>query len=75
MFGEIVYISDNVAHIQIKEGTPVQEDLLNMHVIFEDDNKKILGEVEDITRELIKVRFLGSEIFYSSSSISGPKSL
>ena len=59
MFGEIVYISDNVAHIQIKEGTPVQEDLLNMHVIFEDDNKKILGEVEEVTKELIKVRFLG----------------
>ena len=59
MFGEIVYINDNVAHIAIKEGTPVQEDLMNMHIIFEDENKKILGEVEDITKELIKVRFLG----------------
>ena len=59
MFGKIVYISDNVAHIEIKEGTPINEDLLNMHVIFEDDNKKILGEVEDLTQELIKVRFLG----------------
>ena len=30
-----------------------------MHVIFEDDKKKILGEVEDITKEMIKIRFLG----------------
>ena len=59
MFGEIIYINDNVAHISIKEGTPINEDLMNMHIIFEDENKKILGEVEDITKELIKVRFLG----------------
>ena len=59
MFGDIVYINDNVAHIAIKEGTPVSEDLMNMHVIFEDEQKKILGEVEDITKEIIKIRFLG----------------
>ena len=59
MFGEIVYINDNVAHIKVKEGTPVNEDLMNIHVIFEDEKKKILGEVEDITKEIIKIRFLG----------------
>ena len=59
MFGEIVYINDNVAHIKIKEGTPISEDLMNIHVIFEDEKKKILGEVEDITKEIIKIRFLG----------------
>lgn len=59
MFGEIVYINDNVAHIKINEGTPINEDLMNMHVIFEDEKKKILGEVEDITKEIIKIRFLG----------------
>ena len=59
MFGKIVYINDNVAHIEIKEGTPVSMDLMNMHVIFEDDKKKILGEVVDVSKEIIKVNFLG----------------
>ena len=59
MFGEIIYINDNVAHVAIPNGTPITEDLMNMHVIFEDEQKKILGEVEDITKELIKIRFLG----------------
>ena len=59
MFGKIVYISDNLAHIAIPAGTPVAMNLMNMHVIFEDDKKKILGEVEDISNDLIKVRFLG----------------
>ena len=59
MFGKIIYISDNVAHIEIPEGTPVAENLMNMHVVFEDDKKKILGEIEDISEKLIKVGFLG----------------
>jgi len=59
MFGKIIYINDNLAHVEVKDGVPVNEDLMNMHVIFEDDKKKILGEVADITKELIKIRFLG----------------
>ena len=52
MFGKIVYISDNVAHIEIPDGTPIATNLMNMHVMFEDDKKKILGEVEDISEKL-----------------------
>ena len=59
MFGKIVYISDNVAHINIPEGTPVSENLMNMNVIFEDSNKKVLGEVVDVSETIIKVHFLG----------------
>ncbi len=62
MFGKIVYISDTLAHIQISEGTPLASNLMNMHVIFEDDNKKILGEVEDLDEKIIKVSFLGEII-------------
>lgn len=59
MFGKIVYLANNVAHIEIPEGTPVHENLMNMHVIFDDANKKILGEVQDVDSKIIKVRFLG----------------
>lgn len=59
MFGKIVYISDNVAHISIPEGTPVAVNLMNMNIVFEDASKKILGEVIDVSKEIIKVHFLG----------------
>ena len=59
MFGKIVYISDNIAHINIPAGTPIGMNLINMNVVFEDTNKKILGEVVDVSKELIKVHFLG----------------
>ncbi|MFA5603987.1 MAG: ATP-binding protein [Bacilli bacterium] len=62
MFGSIVYISDNVAHVKIVDGTPVATNLMNLHVMFEDSNKKILGEIEDISSEIIKIRFLGEII-------------
>ena len=59
MFGKIVYISDSVAHISIPDGTPVNMDLMNMHVVFEDGQRRVLGEVEDVSGEIIKVHFLG----------------
>ena len=59
MFGKIVYISDSIAHISIPNGTPVSMDLMNMHVIFEDEGRKVLGEVEDVSESIIKVNFLG----------------
>jgi GTPase SAR1 family protein len=59
MFGKIIYISDNEAHVEVPKDGSISTDLMNMHVIFEDDKKKILGEVEDIGEDIIKIRFLG----------------
>ena len=59
MFGKILYISDSMAYVQNLAGSNVQADLMNMHVVFEDEDKKILGEVEDISSTLVKIRFLG----------------
>ena len=59
MFGKIVYNSDSVAHISIPNGTPVSMDLMNMHVVFEDSDKKILGEIDSILEDTIKITFLG----------------
>lgn len=62
MVGRIIYISDSLAHIKMDAGTPVGMDLMNLHVVFEDNNRKILGEVEDISEDIIKVHFLGEII-------------
>lgn len=58
MFGKIIYISNNEAHVERVKGEETTN-VMNMHVIFEDEKKKILGEVEDIGDEIIKIRFLG----------------
>lgn len=59
MFGKIVYISDTEAHVQTPQDGSLSTNIMNMHVIFEDEKKKILGEVEDVASDIIKIRFLG----------------
>lgn len=59
MFGKILYISDTEAHVETPKDGSLSTNIMNMHVIFEDEKKKILGEVEDVGSEIIKIRFLG----------------
>lgn len=58
MFGKIVYINDNVAHIKIDK-LNLMTNIMNLHLIFEDDGRRIVGEIEDISDEIIRVHFLG----------------
>ena len=60
MFKEITAISKNYAMVRIEGNT--SDDLLNMNIIFEDGNKKILGEVEEVNNNQLKVSFLGEFI-------------
>ena len=59
MFGKILYISDNIAHVENKMNREVVADLMNVHVIFEAPNQRILGEVIELNDDIIKIRFLG----------------
>ena len=59
MFGKILYISDNIAHVENKMNKDVVADLMNIHVIFEAQNQRILGEIIELNDKEIKIRFLG----------------
>ncbi len=62
MFGKILYISDNVAFIENLGGSEAAGDLLNLHLIFENGDQKILGEIVELKEKEIEVRFLGEYI-------------
>ena len=57
MFGAITAISKNYALVKVVG--EVSEDILNFNVVFEDPNKKILGEIGEITGDEVKISFLG----------------
>jgi len=59
MFGKILYISDNIAHVENKMNKDIIADIMNIHVIFEAQNQRILGEVIELNDNEIKIRFLG----------------
>ena len=64
MFGKILFINDNIAHVENLNtmSEDAQSDLMNMHVIFESNDQRVLGEVTEFNQELIKIRFLGEFI-------------
>ena len=59
MFDRITYISDDSCTIKLLDNVEVTMNLMNLHLVFEDDTKKILGEVDDLDDNLVKARFLG----------------
>lgn len=62
MFGKIKFISDNIAHIENTGGVSSSQDLMNVHIIFEAPDQRILGEITEINSDVIKIRFLGEYI-------------
>lgn len=59
MFDRITYISNDGCDIKLKDGGEVSTNLMNLHLVFEDSNKKVLGEVDDLKGDTVKARFLG----------------
>ncbi len=69
MFEKIIYLSDNMAHVSLSPNVPLSFNIMNMHVVFQDSEKCILGEIEDIDEKVVKIRFLGE--FNNQEFISG----
>lgn len=67
MFKEIKVISKNYAIVRF-EGMG-SEDLLNYNVVFEEENKRILGEIEEVNGNDITITFLGE--FVNGHFLSG----
>lgn len=59
MFGTIKAINKNYAIVNLLTEAKNLGDILNLHVVFIDKDKKILGEVEDIIDNTAKINFLG----------------
>ena len=59
MFEKITYISNEGCNVKLSNGGNVTTNLMNLNLVFEDADKKILGEVDDINGDVLKARFLG----------------
>ena len=59
MLGKILTITKNSAIVEVNKEAIGVKDLINLHVVFEDDNKKILGEIDSIEQDSLKISFLG----------------
>ncbi len=60
MFEEILSITKNFAIVKISNN--INDDILNYNVILEDKDKRILGEIDEIIENEVKISFLGEFI-------------
>ncbi len=60
MFEKIIYLSNEGAKIKVSGN--IENNIMNMHVIFEDNNRLVLGQIQDVDGDIIKVNFLGELI-------------
>ena len=59
MFGKIKYISDNNAVVEINKEGNVIANLMNLHIIFEQGDDRLLGEVKNVDEETVRIELLG----------------
>lgn len=59
MFGKIKYISDNNAIVEINKDGNVIANLMNLHVVFENAEDRLLGEVKNVDEDTVKIELLG----------------
>ena len=59
MFGKIKYISDNTAVVEFNKEGNVITNLMNLHVVFESENSRLLGEVKSVDDTSVHIELLG----------------
>lgn len=69
MLEKILYINDNEAKIKITNDDALSMDLMNLHLVFDDGERRILGEIGEIDSGIVTVQFLGE--FKEKSFIPG----
>ena len=62
MFGKILNITDKTIEIEINTNIDVIPNLMNLHVVFESENTKLLGEVRNVLEGRIHVDLKGQFI-------------
>lgn len=60
MFEKILSITKNFAIVKLSNN--ISDDILNYNVILEDNSKKILGEIDEVVNNEVKISFLGEFI-------------
>ena len=60
MIGKIIAIEKNMVAVKLSIDIANQANLINVHVIFEDNDKKIVGEILDIASDTAKISIVGS---------------
>ena len=59
MLGKIISIEGNYVELALDIDINAQASLVNLHVVFEDDKTKVVGEIRDVSKTTLKIAIVG----------------
>lgn len=59
MIGKVISVLNNSVKVKLSIDINNQANLVNLHVIFEDGNKRIVGEITSIEADIVNVNIVG----------------
>lgn len=59
MIGKIIEIKDQYVIVQLLIDIASQANLINLHVVFEDDKNKIIGEIKELSEKQARIAIVG----------------
>ena len=59
MFDKIVYMGENNCYVSLKDGVEIKNNILSSHVVIEDEEKQILGEISEINQGRVNIKLMG----------------
>lgn len=59
MIGKIIDIYDNIVILSLEIDISKQANLVNIHVVFEDNDQKIVGEIRSVSLDKAKIAIVG----------------
>ena len=62
MLGKVIAIENSVVEVALNENIKEVKNLLNYHVVFEEANFNIIGEIKDFSIGKMKVTLLGEMV-------------
>ena len=59
MFDKIVYMGETNCYVSLKEGVEITNNILSSHVVVEDEEKQVLGEISEINQGRVNIKLMG----------------
>ena len=59
MLGKIDEIIDNSVIVNLEIDITEQPNMVNLHVVFEDGNNKVVGEIVNVNKKILKANIVG----------------
>ena len=59
MFDKISYINETSVYVDLMPGVEIKNNILSSHVVIEDAEKQLLGEISEVNQTQVSIKLLG----------------